>query len=160
MLFRSRDAARRDLWADGQSCGSGIFHIRLFAGGGANSATWWPQTVLHLLRVYGKSLESSQWPPAHRPLLAAEYSRRKKNVWYQGAALLIQRRGIKNSQAKIPGSLEYSGWRRIRTALAYDRKTPERICSGVVVDGEGFEPSKASPADLQSVPFGHSGIHP
>ena len=101
--------------------------------------------MLHLLRVYGKSLESSQWPPVHRPLLAAEYSRRKKNVWYQGAALLIQRRGIKNSQAKIPGSLEYSGWRRIRTALAYDRKIPERICSGVVVDGEGFEPSKASP---------------
>ena len=30
----------------------------------------------------------------------------------------------------------------------------------IVVDGEGFEPSKASPADLQSVPFGHSGIHP
>ena len=28
------------------------------------------------------------------------------------------------------------------------------------MDGEGFEPSKASPADLQSVPFGHSGIHP
>ena len=26
--------------------------------------------------------------------------------------------------------------------------------------GEGFEPSKAMPADLQSVPFGHSGIHP
>ena len=116
--------------------------------------------MLHLLRIYEKSLESSQWPPAHRPLLAAEYSRRKKKVWYQGASLLIQRRGIKNSQAKIPGSLEYSGWRRIRTALAYDRKTPERICSGVVMDGEGFEPSKASPADLQSVPFGHSGIHP
>ena len=71
--------------------------------------------MLHLLRVYGKSLESSQWPPVHRPLLAAEYSRRKKNVWYQGAALLIQRRGIKNSQVKISESLEYSGWRRIRT---------------------------------------------
>ena len=28
------------------------------------------------------------------------------------------------------------------------------------MDGEGFEPSKAMPADLQSVPFGHSGIHP
>ena len=26
--------------------------------------------------------------------------------------------------------------------------------------GEGFEPSKAVPADLQSVPFGHSGICP
>jgi len=82
--------------------------------------------VLHLLRIYEKSLESSQWPPAHRPLLAAEYSRRKKKVWYQGASLLIQRRGIKNSQAKIPGSLEYSGWRRIRTALAYDSKTPRQ----------------------------------
>ena len=29
-----------------------------------------------------------------------------------------------------------------------------------IMGGEGFEPSKASPADLQSVPFGHSGIHP
>ena len=29
-----------------------------------------------------------------------------------------------------------------------------------LVGGEGFEPSKALPADLQSVPFGHSGIHP
>ena len=114
--------------------------------------------MLHLLRVYGKSLESSQWPPAHRPLLAAEYSRRKKKVWYQGASLLIQRRGIKNSRAY--SLWRNSGWGRIRIALVYDRKTPERICSGVVMDGEGFEPSKASPADLQSVPFGHSGIHP
>ena len=26
--------------------------------------------------------------------------------------------------------------------------------------GEGFEPSKALLTDLQSAPFGHSGIHP
>ena len=26
--------------------------------------------------------------------------------------------------------------------------------------GDGFEPSKHYAADLQSVPFGHSGIHP
>ena len=26
--------------------------------------------------------------------------------------------------------------------------------------GGGFEPPKALPADLQSVPFGHSGIYP
>ena len=26
--------------------------------------------------------------------------------------------------------------------------------------GEGFEPSKAELTDLQSAPFGHSGIHP
>ena len=30
----------------------------------------------------------------------------------------------------------------------------------IVVDGEGFEPSKALPTDLQSAPFGHSGTHP
>ena len=29
-----------------------------------------------------------------------------------------------------------------------------------IMDGEGFEPSKALPTDLQSAPFGHSGIHP
>ncbi len=28
------------------------------------------------------------------------------------------------------------------------------------MDGEGFEPSKASLTDLQSAPFGHSGTHP
>ena len=28
------------------------------------------------------------------------------------------------------------------------------------VDGGGFEPPKQFAADLQSVPFGHSGIHP
>ncbi|SEH89057.1 hypothetical protein BAZSYMA_ACONTIG36109_0 [Bathymodiolus azoricus thioautotrophic gill symbiont] len=29
-----------------------------------------------------------------------------------------------------------------------------------LVEGEGFEPSKAEPTDLQSVPFGHSGTPP
>ncbi len=29
-----------------------------------------------------------------------------------------------------------------------------------MVGGEGFEPSKSKTADLQSAPFGHSGIHP
>ena len=28
------------------------------------------------------------------------------------------------------------------------------------MDGGGFEPPKQYAADLQSVPFGHSGIHP
>ena len=31
---------------------------------------------------------------------------------------------------------------------------------GKLVEGEGFEPSKAEPSDLQSDPFGHSGIPP
>ncbi|EDM66960.1 putative orphan protein [Moritella sp. PE36] len=30
----------------------------------------------------------------------------------------------------------------------------------IVVEGEGFEPSKAEPSDLQSDPFGHSGTPP
>ena len=30
----------------------------------------------------------------------------------------------------------------------------------VIMDGGGFEPPKQFAADLQSVPFGHSGIHP
>ena len=38
-----------------------------------------------------------------------------------------------------------------------DCSTPRYL---IKVDGEGFEPSKAVPADLQSVPFGHSGTHP
>ena len=29
-----------------------------------------------------------------------------------------------------------------------------------MVEGDGFEPSKAVPADLQSAPFGHSGTPP
>ena len=37
--------------------------------------------------------------------------------------------------------------------LSYSRKTK-------MVEREGFEPSKASPADLQSAPFGHSGTSP
>ena len=37
------------------------------------------------------------------------------------------------------------------------RSTAERQC---LVGEGGFEPPKASPADLQSVPFGHSGIPP
>ena len=31
---------------------------------------------------------------------------------------------------------------------------------GKMVEGEGFEPSKAEPSDLQSDPFGHSGTPP
>ena len=30
----------------------------------------------------------------------------------------------------------------------------------ILRDGGGFEPPKQFAADLQSVPFGHSGIHP
>ena len=39
-----------------------------------------------------------------------------------------------------------------------------RVCqfrhSRILVDGDGFEPSKSVTADLQSAPFGHSGTYP
>ena len=34
------------------------------------------------------------------------------------------------------------------------------ISHTLIMDGEGFEPSKAELTDLQSAPFGHSGTHP
>ena len=41
------------------------------------------------------------------------------------------------------------------------RESKNLTRTGEVLVGEGgFEPPKASPADLQSVPFGHSGIPP
>ena len=42
-----------------------------------------------------------------------------------------------------------------------ENKNPTRLCRICFGMGEGgFEPPKAVPADLQSVPFGHSGIPP
>ena len=35
-----------------------------------------------------------------------------------------------------------------------------RLALASRMDGGGFEPPKQVAADLQSVPFGHSGIHP
>jgi hypothetical protein len=42
--------------------------------------------------------------------------------------------------------------------LALYQLSYSRNC--MMVEREGFEPSKASPADLQSAPFGHSGTSP
>ncbi len=36
----------------------------------------------------------------------------------------------------------------------------DKITRNNMVEGDGFEPSKAEPADLQSAPFGHSGTPP
>ena len=41
------------------------------------------------------------------------------------------------------------------------KKQKDKLSLVFLLVGEGgFEPPKASPADLQSVPFGHSGIPP
>ncbi len=38
--------------------------------------------------------------------------------------------------------------------------TDPRAANTIMVEGGGFEPPKASPTDLQSVPFGRSGTPP
>ena len=43
------------------------------------------------------------------------------------------------------------------TALS---KVLSNLAGDMQMDGGGFEPPKQFAADLQSVPFGHSGIHP
>ena len=45
-------------------------------------------------------------------------------------------------------------------ALARRCSTPEPLPHVELVEGDGFEPSKAQLTDLQSAPFGHSGIPP
>ena len=51
-----------------------------------------------------------------------------------------------------------SAWKAEVLPLNYTRLF--YIFSKVLVEGEGFEPSKAEPSDLQSDPFGRSGTPP
>ena len=63
-----------------------------------------------------------------------------------------------------------SAWKAEILPLNYTRTTFHSYLSTQIasvlypgkkmVEGEGFEPSKAEPADLQSAPFGHSGTPP
>ncbi len=48
-----------------------------------------------------------------------------------------------------------SAWKAEVLPLNYTRNTHKNM-----VEGEGFEPSKAKPADLQSAPFDRSGTPP
>ena len=48
--------------------------------------------------------------------------------------------------------------KRLTVMSIYSMNTAEAVF--MLVGEGGFEPPKASPADLQSVPFGHSGIPP
>ena len=57
-----------------------------------------------------------------------------------------------------------SAWKAEVLPLNYTRVTrrsPDNLYLALnLVEGEGFEPSKAEPTDLQSVPFGRSGTPP
>ena len=49
---------------------------------------------------------------------------------------------------------------RKRADIFLHRKTEQSELCSDVVEGDGFEPSKEIPTDLQSAPFGHSGTPP
>jgi hypothetical protein len=51
-----------------------------------------------------------------------------------------------------------SAWKAEVLPLNYTRRSHPFAHS--LVEGEGFEPSKAEPADLQSAPFNRSGTPP
>ncbi len=53
-----------------------------------------------------------------------------------------------------------SAWKAEVLPLYDTRKTKPYNVNKLMVEGGGFEPPKAEPADLQSAPFGHSGTPP
>ena len=69
------------------------------------------------------------------------------NLDRSGFKLCLNRAGllIKRSETKKANSMSW----------LFDFPIKENM-----VEGDGFEPSKAVPADLQSAPFGHSGTPP
>lgn len=77
---------------------------------------------------------------------------------YQGCALpteLYQR--LERAAGIEPAS---SAWKAEVIAIIRCPHLNSSVPSYKMVEGEGFEPSKAEPADLQSAPFGRSGIPP
>jgi hypothetical protein len=55
--------------------------------------------------------------------------------------------------------LSYTRTNQTASNIEADCQTSHRIAV-ILVEGEGFEPSKAEPSDLQSDPFDRSGIPP
>lgn len=54
-----------------------------------------------------------------------------------------------------------SAWKAEVLPLNYTRQSRSSLSFiNTTVEGEGFEPSKAEPADLQSAPFDRSGTPP
>ena len=53
-----------------------------------------------------------------------------------------------------------SAWKAEVLPLNYTRCPYSSTCFCILVEGEGFEPSKAEPSDLQSDPFDRSGTPP
>ena len=54
----------------------------------------------------------------------------------------------------------WPAWKAGALPLSYTRNIFKIASLAKIMAGAGFEPAKAEPPDLQSGPFGHSGIPP
>ncbi len=71
------------------------------------------------------------------------------------SCLITKKTTISGGRLSLIG---WGGWTRTN-ACGSQSPVPYQLGYAPMVEGEGFEPSKAAPADLQSAPFGQLG-HP
>ena len=77
-----------------------------------------------------------------------------------GSNLLLQNKSVRASAPKILNSFGKMGGNQWDALRASHLLASSKPLSSILVGREGFEPSKAEPTDLQSVPFDRSGICP
>ena len=78
--------------------------------------------------------------------------RRAASTWSRGQDLNLRPSGYEPDELPDCSTPRYY--------VVYDMFSSSKIFPKKKMDGGGFEPPKQFAADLQSVPFGHSGIHP
>ena len=113
------------------------------------------QEVLYTLQIICQALFLLQCP-------GSESNQRHKD--FQSSALPTELPGLmfpmgSATNCRRPESNRYGYHypRDFKSRASASSATPAIVKE---VGGGGFEPPKQSAADLQSVPFGHSGIHP
>ena len=94
------------------------------------------------------------YPAWKAGVLPLNYTRMKRYICLLKRETLTAQSRNRTSDTRIFSPLLYQ--------LSYlgQPYQPEYLSSWYGMGGGGFEPPKQVAADLQSVPFGHSGIHP
>ena len=99
--------------------------------------------------------------PAKRAAGGKEPQRNERAVTLKKVGASDMQLARSGSPQSRPLALWGKEEQRNERALTFEKSRSKRYaaCSDVVEE-DGFEPSKAKPADLQSVPFGHLGTPP